>query len=113
MSAVDQFVGDVRQLLDLLTDVEVLRSRVSGDTAIFEIVRNVSFEPDSSSDESVLFGLAAWNIAADTRGFDTVQHGYLHLLAIHLAWHLHAIGAIPAQVANELLDTWHGGRIGA
>ncbi|WP_157862435.1 hypothetical protein [Xanthomonas sp. NCPPB 1128] len=129
MPPFDQLVSDVRGLLGLVMDVKVLRTRVSADTAILEIVSdspsatlavqllcaaaNVSFEPNVSSDDSVLSGMAAWDIAADTRGFDPVQHGYLQLLAIHLVWHLHDSGVMPAQAANALLDMWHGGRVGA
>ncbi|WP_420008680.1 hypothetical protein [Xanthomonas sacchari] len=129
MPAVDQLVGDVRQLLNLLADVEVLRSRVSGDTAILEIVShspsatlavqllcaaaNVSFESNANSSDSALYGTTTWDLVVSTRGFDLVPHGYLQLLAIHLVWHLHAIGVIPEQAANALLDNWHGGRVGA
>ncbi|MBO9880718.1 hypothetical protein [Xanthomonas sp. D-109] len=129
MSAVDQLVGDVCQLLDLLTDVEVLSSRVPGDTAILEIVShspsatlvvqllcaaaNVSFESNAGSDKSARYGITTCELVVSTRGFDLVPHGYLQLLAIHLVWHLHDIGVIPEQAANALLDMWHGGRVGA
>ncbi|WP_440985254.1 hypothetical protein ACQHIH_19905 [Xanthomonas sontii] len=129
MSTVDQLVSDVDQLLDLLTDVEVLRSYVSGDTATLEIVShspsatlvvqllcaaaNVSFESNASSDDSALYGITTWDLVVSTRGFDLVPHGYLQLLAIHLVWHLHDIGVIPEKAANALLDMWHGGRVGA
>ncbi|MRH01184.1 MULTISPECIES: hypothetical protein [Xanthomonas] len=129
MSPVDQLVSEVRRLLGLLTDIKVLRSRVSGETAILEIVShspsatlavellcaaaNVSVESNASSDDSALYGITTWDLVVSTRGFDLVPHGYLQLLAIHLVWHLHAIGVIPEQAANALLDMWHGGRVGA
>ncbi|WP_369935925.1 hypothetical protein [Xanthomonas tesorieronis] len=129
MSSVVQIFSDVRRLLDALPEVKVAGSHISGDVAIFEIesnsagealvvqqlceAANVSFEPAVRSHEPDLRGTITQVLSASTQGFDTIQHGNLQLLAVHLIWHLHDICEIQTHVANKLLDTWHGARVGA
>jgi hypothetical protein len=72
----------------------------------------VSFEPTARPHGPEL-GNTAGVVTASTQAFETMEHGYLQLLAIHLVWHLHSRGAIQAPAANELLCMWHGARVGA
>lgn len=52
-------------------------------------------------------------ISAGIERFDSIEFGRLQLLGIHLVWHLHRTAEISAEAANELLQQWHGARVGA
>lgn len=46
-------------------------------------------------------------IAASSRKFDTLAHGNLQILGIHLVWHLLKVNELPRDVGLGLLCAWN------
>ena len=131
MSSVTQTINQVSALLRSLPGVSVERQGINAIFATFEVTTNSANsaqtlqticeaanatlepplllrDPDFNSETTRTFA-----ISANLEPFENIRHGTLQILGIHLVWHLRAIGAIPQDVASELLHHWHGHRGGA
>jgi len=131
MSSVNQTLNQVSALLRSLPGVSVERQGINATSATFEVTTssansahtlqticeaaNAALEPplllrdpDFNSETTRTFALSV-----SLEPFENIRHGTLQLLGIHLVWHLHTVGALPQDAANELLHYWHGHRVGA
>jgi len=125
MSSVDATLKKVCELLGMLPGVVVSNSGFDGKRAKIEVVvSNVeSMLALQKATEGANAGFRPWLrlvktdtaiapttcvIGAGTESFTIIKCGFLQLLGIHLVWHLHYAGTMPAPAANKLLRRWRG-----
>lgn len=129
MSSGALMLDEVADLMARLRGVEVLERRQAGSTAVLEIAcadtasaerflrlcaaANVAMTPSRRPAAADHTGCPHFSLVADMTAFDTIQEGYLQLLAIHLVWHLHHSGTLSAAAANGLLRGWHAMPVGS
>ena len=110
----DATLDEVYALIALMPDVKVVGRDWSGDHA--RIVVHVA------GDTADALSHAAWTanvqmepheseaghhvITASAVHRDTLDHGELQILGIHLVWHLLKVGVLPRDVGERLLSTW-------
>ncbi|MCF7222932.1 hypothetical protein [Marilutibacter chinensis] len=129
MSAVAPVFDQVIRLLAMLPGVEVSSRHPVGDRVRLEIVctdirstveirrlcmaANVAMAPvvlDPSCAGDMQH--SCFSLSADTTAMETISHGNLQLLGIHLVWHLHRRDVLPADAANLLLRGWSAAPVG-
>jgi len=110
----DATLDEVCALIALMPDAAVVGRDWSGDHA--RIVVHVA------GDAADVLSHAAWTanvqmapheseaghhvITASAVPRDTLDHGELQILGIHLVWHLMKVGVLPRDVGERLLSTW-------
>ena len=131
MSSASQTLDEISRLLDALPGIVVLNRHIDDQNAVLEITShgavsthllqnlcegaNVALAPPLRLRDPELHAEINrhFSLSASTEGLELIELGYLQLLGIHLVWHLHRAGEMPAEVANRYLQQWNGAQVGA
>lgn len=124
MSAHDEALDQVCELLGRLPDVVVLRRRLIDSSAQIDVCIGKATTMDSLQHDvmSANVGMDHWLrssgmatvafpvhriITASASPMKGLDFGYLQILGIHLIWRLHRLGLLTAAQANPRLRAWN------
>ncbi|WP_447941001.1 hypothetical protein [Pseudoxanthomonas mexicana] len=110
----DATLDEVCALIALMPDANVVGQEWSGDHArivvhvagdALEALTHAAWTANAQMEQHAS-ELGHHVITASAVPRDTLDHGELQIVGIHLVWHLLKVGVLPQDAGQRLLSTW-------